>query len=224
MVPFRAWISCKTQSKTFASPLWKSALFSLLFGNNCCIFTFYCMKSNLRQTPTPAFLPSPKTNEIGKILKRSLLFSSERRKKNCDIITATTQIARVISPSRHKWAFSSISSPPFPVYVRGREGGKIEIWECPRFPRKKLKWVWRWLMGVRRWKVHFTSSSSPSASQKRRGNKLTPKWERGKTMCGRIFPFLKLDPHNPLHIFTQPFEKGENFFWRPKAHFPLFSR
>ncbi len=43
-------------------------------------------------------------------------------------------------------------------------------------------------------------------------------------MCGRIFPFLKLDPHNPLHIFTQPFEKGENFFGAQKRISLFFFR
>ncbi len=137
MVPFRAWISCKTQNKAFAFLyIWRSAFILYFLGTIGVFLLIYCMKSNLRQTPTPVFLPSPKTNEIGKILKRSLLFSSERRKKTA-ISSPQQHRSRELFPPRgtngHFFHFLTTISR-----IRTRKGGR-ENWDLrmPSFPQKK---------------------------------------------------------------------------------------
>ena len=188
MVPFRAWISCKTQNKTFAFLyIWRSA-FILYFLGTIGFFVNLLYEIQLATNSYSRVLAFAENKWNRKDLEKISFVFEWEEEKNCDIITATTQIARVISPSRHKWAFLPFPHHHFPyTYAEGREG-KLRSENALVSPEKKLKWVWRRLMGVRRWKVHFTSSSSSSASQKRLGNKLTPKWGRGKTMCGRIFP------------------------------------
>ncbi len=116
--------------------IYEEVLLFFTFWEQLVFLLIYCMKSNLRQTPTPVFLPSPKTNEIGKILKRSLLFSSERRKKTA-ISSPQQHRSRELFPPRgtngHFFHFLTTISR-----IRTRKGGR-ENWDLrmPSFPQKK---------------------------------------------------------------------------------------